>query len=59
MKDVCNAHSSYFTKENMFLSNKAGMRYSGAAIHMRMIFFKTPTLVVNAEVDLTGRAQSP
>ena len=58
MKDVCNAHSSYFTKENMFLSNKAGLRYSGAVIHMRVIFFQTPTLVVSAEVDLAGRAQS-
>ena len=59
MKDVCNAHSSYFTKENMFLSNKAGLRYSGAVFHVRMIFFKTPTLVVSTEVDLAGRARSP
>ena len=58
MKDVCNAHSSYFTKENMFLSNQAGLSYSGAVIHMHVIVFKTPMLVVSAEVDLAGRAQS-
>ena len=40
MKDVCNAHSSYFTKENMFLSNKAWLRYSASVIHMRVVFSK-------------------
>ena len=41
MKDVSNTHSSYFTKENMFLSNKAGLRYSGAVIHVCDIFQNT------------------
>ena len=36
----------------MFLSNKAGLRYSAAVIHMRVVFFETPMLVVSAEVDL-------
>ena len=58
MKDVCNAHSSYFTTENMFLSNKAGLRYSGTVINMHVVYFEKPTLV-SAEVDLAGRAQSP
>ena len=38
----------------MFLSNQAGLRYSGAVIHMRVIVFKTPMLVVSSEVDLAG-----
>ena len=42
----------------MFLSNKAGPGYSGAVIHIRVVFFETPMLVVSAEVDLAGRAQS-